>query len=96
MNCCDKNTLRLKSAKQYEFAADFRKNQCIPPGGAEPRSYQRCSVFCCFLRYCETEYVTPHTVMDASSSRSISWENSHVFFVRSSSGIPMPEELMEP
>ena len=49
-----------------------------------------------FLRYGETGYVTPHTVMDASSSRSISWENSHVFFVRSSSGIPMPEELMEP
>ena len=49
-----------------------------------------------FLRYGETGYVTPHTVMDASSSRSISWENSQVFFVRSSSGIPMPEELMEP
>ena len=24
----------------YEFAADFRKKQCILPGGAEPRPYQ--------------------------------------------------------
>lgn len=48
----------------------------------------------CF--YCKIGYVTPHTVMEASSSRSISWENSQVFFVRSYSGIPVPEELMEP
>ena len=41
-------------------------------------------------------YVTPSTVMEARSARSMSWENSHVCLTRSASGIPVPEELMEP
>ena len=41
-----------------------------------------------FLRYGVTGYVTPHTVMDASSSRSISWENSQVFFTSLLSQLP--------
>ena len=43
-----------------------------------------------------TGYVTPSTVMEARSARSMSWENSQVCLTRSASGIPVPEELMEP
>ena len=43
-----------------------------------------------------TGYVTPSTVMEAGSARSMSWENSQVCLTRSASGIPVPEELMEP
>ena len=87
------------------FAIIYRKTSLFRWADRVVRPYRNGIIQCpcramrgrgLFLRYGETGYVTPHTVMDASSSRSISWENSHVFFVRSSSGIPMPEELMEP
>ena len=41
-------------------------------------------------------YVTPHTVMDASSSRSMICENSQVRLTSLSSQLPAPESLMEP